>query len=406
MTTKNKKQTYQLAETKIRASQQSQKLKQYLKKINETPLLTFEEEKQLWKKTREGDTNAKERIIRANLKLVVSVAKKYREKYRNHNLTLMELIQEGTQGLVKAVEKFDYRKGYRFSEYAIWWIRSAITRYMALKRRETEIKKEFIKRCSCGRPYFYLESLKKCPVCKRKLIFYGDLVNVVIHGYYIGCPYSTCGRTLIEKIIFLGEGARKRDSKDPEKLIFKEPEEIFEWAREIFYKDEEKKYFKDILVFLRLFLKEIEEKYKIIKEKEKNNELSEKDPFENLIIKRIKYNYWFDAHYGFLNSFPVKSISKEQILKDLGGSSCSKREKDVVMYSLNHQIEETGKKTGVTRERIKQINTKWFLELYQNTKEYKDYKKSEEKLKKAEVKYAEAVKRYYKSTEEKAKKIN
>jgi len=439
MTTENKKQIYQPMETKIRERQQSEELKQYLKKSNNIPVLSFEEEKQLWKKVSKGDKNAKQKLIRANLKLVVSIAKRYVERYvdRVESLTLLDLIQEGNLGLYKAAEKFDWRRGYKFSDYATWWIKEAIARYIASRKlKETKEKEmapyEGFKRCSCGRSYFYLESLKKCPRCKRKLKFYGDLVNEVILEYYSNYLFATCSHrdSLIEKIIFLGRMMRRRSPKTGE-IIFlgrKKREELLELAKKRFFEEEKKeyfqdikdkdiiidflkvflkeKYFQDIITFLKIFLKELNEKYKIIKEKERNNKLLEKDSFENLIIKRIKYNYRLDARYRFLNLFPVKSIPKEQILKDLEGSSCSEREKDIVMYSLDHPIEETGKKFEVTRERIHQINTKWFLELYQNTKEYKEYEKLEENLKKAEKKYADTARQYYQSEKERAKQIN
>jgi len=258
--------------------------------------------------------------------------------------------------------------------------------------------KEF-KRCSCGRPYFYLESLKKCPKCGRKLILHQNLVNGVILGYYTYDPYRIHGkifilikeRTFIEKIIYLGQIKR---------------EEVFRTAKQIFVYEDEVKYFDDIMIFLKIFLKELNEKYRIIKEKEKNNKLSEKDSFENLIIKRIEYNHSIYAITEFFDSFPLKSISKERMIQDLQKISCSKREIEIILHYFNHSIEETGIKLGATRERIRQIIKEVFYKLYQNTREYKEYEELEEKLKRAEEEYMAAAKRYYKSERERAKRIN
>ncbi|MFB6212219.1 MAG: sigma-70 family RNA polymerase sigma factor [Candidatus Magasanikbacteria bacterium] len=98
----------------------------YLQEIGRTPLLTREEEKELAKRIEEGDEEARKKLMRANLRLVVSIAKRYAN--RSHHLGILDLIQEGNMGLARAVEKFDYRKGFKFSTYATWWIRQKITR--------------------------------------------------------------------------------------------------------------------------------------------------------------------------------------------------------------------------------------------------------------------------------------
>lgn len=107
-------------------------VKAYLKEISSIPLLTPEQEIEIAKRIELGDEAAKEIMTNANLRLVVSVAKKY---VRGSKLTFLDLIQEGNIGLVKAIEKFDYHKGYKFSTYAMWWIRQAITRAIADQSR-------------------------------------------------------------------------------------------------------------------------------------------------------------------------------------------------------------------------------------------------------------------------------
>ena len=105
----------------------------YLRRIARTPLLTPAQEKDLARRVERGDLAAKDHMIEANLRLVVHVAKRYQRE--DSGLTMQDLIQEGTIGLVRAVEKFDYRKGFRFSTYATLWIRQAIGRALADKGR-------------------------------------------------------------------------------------------------------------------------------------------------------------------------------------------------------------------------------------------------------------------------------
>ena len=110
-------------------------VRMYLKEIGKVPLLTAEEEISLAKRMENGDESAKKRLAEANLRLVVSIAK----RYVGRGMLFLDLIQEGNLGLIKAVEKFDYRKGYKFSTYATWWIRQAITRAIADQARTIRI---------------------------------------------------------------------------------------------------------------------------------------------------------------------------------------------------------------------------------------------------------------------------
>ena len=110
-------------------------VRMYLKEIGKVPLLNAEEEIELAKKMEMGDAEAKKRLAEANLRLVVSIAK----RYVGRGMLFLDLIQEGNMGLIKAVEKFDYRKGYKFSTYATWWIRQAITRAIADQARTIRI---------------------------------------------------------------------------------------------------------------------------------------------------------------------------------------------------------------------------------------------------------------------------
>ena len=110
-------------------------VRMYLKEIGKVPLLTADEEIELAKRMEEGDEDAKRKLAEANLRLVVSIAK----RYVGRGMLFLDLIQEGNLGLIKAVEKFDYRKGYKFSTYATWWIRQAITRAIADQARTIRI---------------------------------------------------------------------------------------------------------------------------------------------------------------------------------------------------------------------------------------------------------------------------
>lgn len=128
----------------------------YLKEIGRTPLLNQKEEKELAKKIEAGDESSRKKLIQANLRLVVSIAKRYVN--RSPHLSILDLIQEGNIGLSRAVDKFDYKKGFKFSTYATWWIRQAITRALADYSRTIRI------------PVHMVETITKFTQVKRRLM--------------------------------------------------------------------------------------------------------------------------------------------------------------------------------------------------------------------------------------------
>ena len=117
-------------------------LQLFLRETGRHPLLTAPQEVELAKKIERGDMDAKQRMIQSNLRLVVSIAK----NYRNQGLPFLDLIQEGTLGLIRAVEKFDWRRGYKFSTYATWWIRQAVARALADKARTIRMPVHIVER--------------------------------------------------------------------------------------------------------------------------------------------------------------------------------------------------------------------------------------------------------------------
>ena len=129
-------------------------VRMYLKEIGQIPLLTADEEVDLAKRVSEGDQAAKDKLTEANLRLVVSIAK----KYSGRGLHILDLIQEGNTGLIRAVDKFDWTKGNKFSTYATWWIRQAITRAIADQARTIRV------------PVHMVEVINKATRCNRKLV--------------------------------------------------------------------------------------------------------------------------------------------------------------------------------------------------------------------------------------------
>ncbi|TSC68654.1 MAG: RNA polymerase primary sigma factor [Parcubacteria group bacterium Gr01-1014_70] len=134
----------------------SDSVQMYLKEIGKIPLLTPDKERELAKRVEKNDEEAKNMLVQANLRLVVSIAKRY--VGRSTNLSLLDLIQEGNLGLFRAVEKFDWHKGFKFSTYATWWIRQAITRALADQARTIRI------------PVHMIETISKYQQVRRRLL--------------------------------------------------------------------------------------------------------------------------------------------------------------------------------------------------------------------------------------------
>ena len=128
-------------------------VRMYLKEIGTVPLLTADEELELAKRKTEGDIVAKEKLIEANLRLVVSIAK----RYTGRGMSFLDLVQEGNLGLIKGVEKFDYTKGYKLSTYATWWIRQSVTRALADHARTIRV------------PVHMVETINRMSKMQRKL---------------------------------------------------------------------------------------------------------------------------------------------------------------------------------------------------------------------------------------------
>ena len=156
-------------------------VRMYLKEIGKVPLLSAEEEIELAQRMEEGDQEAKKRLAEANLRLVVSIAK----RYVGRGMLFLDLIQEGNLGLIKAVEKFDYRKGYKFSTYATWWIRQAITRAIADQARTIRI------------PVHMVETINKLIRVSRQLL--QELGRDFIQDDNVPVPSDAAAFTLLKE---------------------------------------------------------------------------------------------------------------------------------------------------------------------------------------------------------------
>lgn len=275
----------------IKSGAQYDSIQIYLKEIGQYPLIQASEEKELARRIEKGDDEAKKLLARANLRLVVSIAKKY--VGRSPDLTLLDLIQEGNLGLFKAVDKFDWTKGYKFSTYATWWIRQAITRALADQSRTIRV------------PVHMVETIAKYKQFFRKLS--QDL------------------------------------GRDPM------PEEI---ATEMGL--------------------EVEKIYQI--EKIDQNTVSLESPVggDGEDEKSTLGDFLADDKIMSPDQEASKRILKDQVMEILDDLSEKERKilelRHGLMDGIQHTLEEVGKKFGVTRERIRQIEAKAHEKIRQHQK--------------------------------------
>ena len=165
-------------------------VRMYLKEIGRVPLLSAQDEVDLARQMEEGNEAAKRGLIESNLRLVVSIAK----RYVGRGMLFLDLIQEGNLGLIKAVEKFDYRKGYKFSTYATWWIRQAITRAIADQARTIRIPVHMVETIEFGRFLKFLKSrfLWKHRLARKRIVIWATLLRMRKPLLQLRQPLSFC----------------------------------------------------------------------------------------------------------------------------------------------------------------------------------------------------------------------
>ncbi|MDD2678095.1 MAG: sigma-70 family RNA polymerase sigma factor [Candidatus Pacebacteria bacterium] len=276
----------------------SDAVQSYLRAIGKVPLLTAEEERELAKKVSLGDEQARQRMIEANLRLVVSIAKRYIG--RSRNLSLLDLIQEGNIGLSKAVDKFNYKKGFKFSTYATWWIRQAVTRALADQGRTIRI------------PVHMVETISK---------------------------YLKTRRILSQNL-----------NRDPL------PEEI---AAEM--------------------NKSLEEVLYLVKISQSTSSLNQ--PVGDEEGGSELADFISDSKTITPENYTARQLLKEELKKAM--EDLTERERDIVRMrfgledGVSHTLEEVGEAFGVTRERIRQIESKTLEKLRDDpkTKKLKEFLK-------------------------------
>jgi len=191
----------------------------YLREIGKTPLLTKQEERELAKRLAQGDEEARQKLMKANLRLVVSIAKRYAN--RSPNLSILDLVQEGNIGLSKAVEKFDYKKGFKFSTYATWWIRQAITRALADQSRTIRIPVHMVETISkyAQERRRMIQELGREPLPEEIAAEMGVEVEKILHIQKISQEVLSIEAPVgDEDDSFLGDFIKDEKSETPERL--------------------------------------------------------------------------------------------------------------------------------------------------------------------------------------------
>lgn len=258
----------------------------YLKDIGKIPLLTPEQEIETAKKVKEGDKEAKQLMINSNLRLVVNIAK----HYKVNGVDPMDLVQEGNQGLITAVERYDVDKGYRFSTYATWWIKQAITRYIMNNSRTIRI------------PVHAMETYSKIEKCRKKL----------------------------------------------EQEIYREPT-VTEIAEHLHMEEDKVTQIINTMSDIRSLDAPIN---------------SDEDGDESTLGEFVSTDTWLSPEEQYYNTElheVIMGILNEK--KVDGNDRFNSREKEVIMrrfgfYGRTYTLEEVGQQMGVTRERIRQIESK------------------------------------------------
>ena len=282
--------------TRIEAEKLPDAVQMYLREIGKTPLLTGKEERALAKRIEQGEEEARQQLIRANLRLVVSIAKRY--VHRTPNLNILDLIQEGNIGLSRAVDKFDYRKGFKFSTYATWWIRQAITRALADQSRTIRI------------PVHMVETISKYTQTKRRLL-------------------QELGREPLAEEIAIEMGT----TLDKIRHIQKISQEVISLEAPVGEDDEE------------LTLSEFIKDEKSLTPAQLTAQILLKDKIREILIDLTP--------------------REQEILKMRFGLD----------DGITHTLEEVGKKFGVTRERIRQIEAKALtkIKIHAKSKQLEEY---------------------------------
>lgn len=339
-------------------------VKMYLKEIGKIPLLTPEEEIELAKRVEQGDEEAKKKLIEANLRLVVSVAK----RYIGRGLSFLDLIQEGNLGLIKAVEKFDWRKGYKFSTYATWWIRQAITRAIADQARTIRI------------PVHMVETMNKIHKVTRQLT--QKLGKKP--GEEDVAKFLVVQQKLQELGITQESGERLSDEEILD-ISLLSIDEIAKLLTDMYIKAKAKRDYskEEIVEKIRELRDRIEEEVKLQTEKIREISMMGQEPLslempvgedeDNRLADFVENKELSPADIAI-----QKSLKKdiEELLNEL-----SEREREILKLRFGLEdnqprtLEEVGKLFNVTRERIRQIEAKALRRLRHpsRSKKIKDY---------------------------------